>query len=96
MKDEAYYLGRPWAQYARVVFQRSSLSSVINPGGWRIWNTGDERTGNVLFGEFGNTGAGAVGTRADFATELASAVKMEMVLGDGYAGAAWFDGGYFS
>lgn len=27
-------LYRPWREYARVVFQRSSLSDIINPAGW--------------------------------------------------------------
>ncbi|KAK0629036.1 family 8 carbohydrate esterase [Bombardia bombarda] len=47
----AYYLGRPWAAYARVVVQKTSMTSVINSAGWRIWNTGDERTSNVVFGD---------------------------------------------
>ncbi|KAK1759613.1 pectinesterase [Echria macrotheca] len=90
----AYYLGRPWAAYARVVFQRTDMSSVINPAGWRIWNSGDERTGNVMFAEYGNTGPGAQGTRASFATKLSAPVTMDAVLGSGYANAVWFDASY--
>lgn len=96
VSDGVYYLGRPWAEYARVVFQKSSLSAVINSAGWRIWNTGDERTGHVLFGEYGNTGTGASGTRASFATKLGSAVGISTVLGSGYAGAAYYDASYMS
>lgn len=33
----SYYLGRPWGEYAQVVFQRTYLSDVINGAGWRIW-----------------------------------------------------------
>ena len=33
----AYYLGRPWGEYAQVVFQKTYLSDVINSAGWRIW-----------------------------------------------------------
>ena len=33
----AYYLGRPWGQYARVVFQKTSMSAVINSAGWSVW-----------------------------------------------------------
>ena len=93
--DGAYYLGRPWREHARVVFQNSELSAVINPEGWRIWNDGDERTDGVLFGEFGNTGPGAVtGARAEFATALDAAVAIEEVLGADYASAAYFDAAY--
>ncbi|KAF2242430.1 carbohydrate esterase family 8 protein [Trematosphaeria pertusa] len=90
----AYYLGRPWRNYARVVFQQTSLSSVINSAGWHIWNTGDERTDQVTFAEYANTGTGASGTRASFATKLSSAVSISTVLGSGYA--SWVDTSYLS
>ncbi|KAK4166391.1 putative pectinesterase [Cladorrhinum sp. PSN259] len=90
----AYYLGRPWREYARVVFQNSNLSSVINSAGWRIWNSGDERTSNVYFGEYANSGAGASGTRASFATKMSKAVAIDAVLGSGYASAAFYDASY--
>ncbi|ETL81312.1 hypothetical protein L917_18330, partial [Phytophthora nicotianae] len=45
------FLGRPWRPYARVVFQNSDLSDVVNPAGWQKWN-GDNNTGNVYFKEF--------------------------------------------
>ena len=90
----AYYLGRPWREYARVVFQNTQMSSVINPAGWKIWNTGDERTSNVYFGEYGNTGAGASGTRASFATKMSKPVTIDAVLGSGYASAAFYDAAY--
>ncbi|KAF7560149.1 hypothetical protein G7046_g3995 [Stylonectria norvegica] len=92
----AYYLGRPWREYARVVFQYTSMSSVINSAGWHIWNSGDERTSNVLFGEYQNTGAGASGTRASFATKLSSAVSISTILGSGYSSAKYFDATYFA
>ncbi|KAK5651441.1 hypothetical protein OQA88_12448 [Cercophora sp. LCS_1] len=90
----AYYLGRPWAAFARVVFQRSNLEAVINSAGWRIWNTGDERTSNVLFGEYGNTGTGSQGTRASFSKKLGALVTMAEVLGSDYSTAWWFDRNY--
>ncbi|KFA63859.1 hypothetical protein S40285_04479 [Stachybotrys chlorohalonatus IBT 40285] len=90
-----YYLGRPWRAYARVVFQNTDMTDVINPAGWRIWNTGDPRTDFVLYGEYENTGAGAEGDRADFATQLSAPVEMDEVLGSGYENEAWFDAQYF-
>ncbi|KAK2052433.1 pectinesterase [Colletotrichum caudatum] len=90
----AYFLGRPWAQFAQVVFQRTSMSDAINSAGWTTWNTGDERTGNVLFGEYQNTGAGSQGTRAAFAKQLGSAVPISDILGSGYAGAGYYDAAY--
>jgi pectinesterase len=77
----AYYLGRPWRAYARVVIQNTKISHVINAAGWTIWNKGDERTSNVYFAEFGNTGSGAGAKRVGFAKKLNQAVSMETVLG---------------
>ncbi|KAF7555204.1 hypothetical protein G7Z17_g2391 [Cylindrodendrum hubeiense] len=92
----AYYLGRPWREYAQVVFQLTTMSSVINSAGWAVWNSADTRTDNVLFGEYDNTGAGASGTRASFATALSSAVSIADVLGSSYASASYFDSDYYS
>ncbi|KAK2752342.1 hypothetical protein FQN55_007382 [Onygenales sp. PD_40] len=94
VSDGAYYLGRPWREYARVVFQGTSLSSVINSAGWIIWNSGDERTSNVLFGEYGNSGDGSGGSRANFATALSAAIGIEEILGGDYAD--WVDTSYLA
>lgn len=59
----AVYLGRPWRDRARVVFQNTSLSAVINAAGWSVWSTSDVNTEYVYFKEFKNTGTGASGTR---------------------------------
>ncbi|RKL17275.1 hypothetical protein BFJ68_g4779 [Fusarium oxysporum] len=90
----AYYLGRPWRQYARVVFQKTNMTSVINSKGWSIWNTGEENTAHVLFGEYGNTGAGSQGQRASFATKLSSAVSISTVLSGNYASKGFYDASY--
>ncbi|KAH7116345.1 family 8 carbohydrate esterase [Dactylonectria macrodidyma] len=92
----AYYLGRPWREYAKVVFQNTSMSSVINSAGWSIWDSADKRTGHVLFGEFKNRGDGASGTRASFATTLSSAISIKDILGSSYASASYFDSHYYS
>ncbi|SMQ46421.1 unnamed protein product [Zymoseptoria tritici ST99CH_3D7] len=92
----AYFLGRPWGAYARVAVQLCTMSNVINAAGWAVWNKGDERTGKVEFGEYGNEGAGASGTRAKFAKKLDAPVKKESVLGSGYASASWVDKAYLS
>jgi pectinesterase len=88
------YLGRPWGEYARVCVQNTVLSSLINAAGWHVWNTGDERTGHVTFQEYGNTGAGASGTRASFSKKLSSALTISSILGSDYA--SWVDASYLS
>ena len=92
--DGTYFLGRPWRNFARVVFQRTEMSRVVNPAGWAIWNVGDERTDRVFYGEFGNMGPGAKGERAEFVVELEEAVAVETVLGEGWAGDRYVDARY--
>jgi hypothetical protein len=56
------YLGRPWREYAKVVFIDSALGEHIAPEGWVDWLT---ETGPlfphdyVYFGEFNSSGPGA-------------------------------------
>ncbi|MCJ1329519.1 hypothetical protein MMC10_006199 [Thelotrema lepadinum] len=94
------YLGRPWGVFARVVFQYTDLSGVINPAGWSVWNPPpQERISNVTFAEYGNTGAGSVvseGPRANFSEQLGGPVSREEVLGEGYEGEWWVDMSYLS
>ncbi|KAJ0118698.1 Pectinesterase [Diaporthe amygdali] len=86
------YLGRPWGAYARVAFQRCSLSNIINSAGWEVWSTSDTRTQDVSFEEYSNTGDGAKGTRASFSTKLSSAITIATILGSDYA--EWVDSAY--
>ncbi|KAL6711057.1 hypothetical protein ACN47E_006932 [Coniothyrium glycines] len=90
----AYYLGRPWGNYSRVVFQNTSLSKVVNAAGWKVWNTGDERTDHVEYGEYANSGDGASGTRASFSKKLSAAVSITTILGSDYKN--WVDTAYLS
>lgn len=90
----AYYLGRPWSAYARVVFQETSMSDVINSAGWTQWSTASPNTATAYFGEYDNTGAGASGTRASFATKLNAPVSIETILGSEYESAGYYDASY--
>ncbi|KAM5344463.1 hypothetical protein ACJ41O_012999 [Fusarium nematophilum] len=90
VEDGATFLGRPWREYARVVFQNSELGAVVNSAGWSAW--GDNPTGNVYYGEFGNTGAGASGDRVSFSQQLSS----EVAIGDILGSTSWIDSAYVS
>jgi pectinesterase len=76
------YLGRPWRDYARVTFQNSQLSSIINSAGWSVWQAKQPQTDHVVWREFGNSGAGAKGTRK-FGKQASAAVSMSSVIGSG-------------
>ncbi|KAK0199969.1 pectin lyase fold/virulence factor [Desarmillaria ectypa] len=82
------YLGRPWRDYARVVFQNSVLGSNVPSEGWSIWNVGIDE---VTFAEYGNTGDGAdTSRRANFSEVLDSAVHISTVLGS----TSWIDSSF--
>ncbi|KAG6538759.1 pectinesterase-like [Zingiber officinale] len=53
------YLGRPWKMYSRTVVLESEISDVIEAEGWHEWN-GSFALDTLYFGEFRNTGPGAV------------------------------------
>lgn len=70
------------------------MSAVINSAGWSEWSSTEPNTEDVYFGEYGNTGAGAEGTRASFATELTAAVSISTILGSSYTSAGYYDASY--
>ena len=52
------YLGRPWRDYAKVVFINCQLGNHILPEGWSDWE-GAERYKTAFFAEYGNRGSGS-------------------------------------
>ncbi|KAI0074491.1 pectin lyase-like protein [Panus rudis PR-1116 ss-1] len=71
------YLGRPWRDWARVVFQNTFLNSNVPAAGWSVWH---DETDHVTFAEYKNTGPGASGTRASFSTKLSAPISISTVL----------------
>lgn len=53
------YLGRPWRDYARVVYLHCQMGRHILPEGWATWS-GTDRDKTVFYAEYENTGDGAV------------------------------------
>jgi len=54
------YLGRPWRDYAEVIFLNSVLDAKVNPTGWSEWHAGEtERLKTATYAEFQSTGPGA-------------------------------------
>ncbi|KAI0314508.1 pectinesterase [Amylostereum chailletii] len=89
-----FFLGRPWGDFARVIFKGTTVTATINPALWSIWNKGDPRTDDVVYGDFGTTGAGATSlARAGFSTELsasqAATYTISSALGSSYT--SWVD-----
>ncbi|KAI1373849.1 pectin lyase fold/virulence factor [Hypoxylon crocopeplum] len=86
------YLGRPWSQYAVVVYMNSYLDQHIASAGWSIWQTSDTRTTNVLLGEYNNTGPGNwTSSRASFASQLTESQAAAYSLGTFIGSTDWLD-----
>lgn len=83
------YLGRPWREGARVTFQNSYMSDVVNPNGWLAWKEEDPRTEHALFEERGNSGPGARQELRNFTTPLYFPRLPETILGVDYL--EWID-----
>ena len=79
------YLGRPWRDYARTIFIRTEMSSVVRAEGWHNWSKpAAEQT--TFYAEYGSTGPGASpATRVKWAhtltAEQAAALTPAAVLG---------------
>ncbi|MFD2942475.1 pectinesterase family protein [Flavobacterium notoginsengisoli] len=56
------YLGRPWREYANVIFSSCFMDSHINPEGWHNWGK-PESEKTAYYAEFKNYGPGALTTK---------------------------------
>jgi len=74
---EEVYLGRPWREFARVVFQNSQLSDIVNPKGWTTLADPAE----PVYMEFDNIGDGADTSARVNETPLSAAITKTQVLG---------------
>ncbi|KAF5377943.1 hypothetical protein D9615_006751 [Tricholomella constricta] len=95
--DGKVYFGRPWGAYAKVIFKNTVVTAPFNKALWSVWNSGDERTSNVLFAEYNSSGSGVSGaSRPGFATVLtasqAAAYSISSAVGSDYA--SWVDASY--
>ncbi|KAK1996813.1 pectinesterase [Colletotrichum falcatum] len=86
-------LGRPWRPFSRVVFQNSALGDVVKPAGWATWNNSSD-TQNVYYREYGNTGPGSEGVRANFSSRLDAPIEPAAILGEGFEREWWVDMSY--
>jgi pectin methylesterase-like acyl-CoA thioesterase len=54
------YLGRPWRDYATVIFMNTEMGAHIQPEGWSAWKgSPTDRLKTATYAEFNSTGPGA-------------------------------------
>ncbi|KII86698.1 carbohydrate esterase family 8 protein [Plicaturopsis crispa FD-325 SS-3] len=93
------YFGRPWADYAKVIFKNTDVTVGLESALWSEWSSSDPRTDHILFADYGTTGSGASNLdRASFATLLteseAAAYDISSAVGSDYAD--WVDTSYLA
>jgi pectinesterase len=71
---QSIYFGRPWRDYARVIFLNTTLDAAIHPEGWRKWTPGKtNRLPLAYYAEFKTRGKNAdLSTREPNAKRLTS------------------------
>ncbi|KAH8902734.1 putative pectin methylesterase [Coniochaeta sp. PMI_546] len=81
------YLGRPWRVLARVIYQYSTLTNVVNAKGWAPMADG----ATPIFEEYSNTGDGASTASRVYLTQATAAVTKSQLWPNGYG---WIDSSY--
>ncbi|MQM23486.1 hypothetical protein Taro_056550 [Colocasia esculenta] len=89
------YLGRPWKQYSRTVFMKSTLDNLVDPAGWLEWS-GNFALSTLYYGEHMNTGAGA-GTSGrvkwpGFRVITSVSEASKFTVGNFLSGSSWIPG----
>nr|GMC77398.1 pectinesterase/pectinesterase inhibitor U1 [Ipomoea batatas] len=89
------FLGRPWKEYSRTVVMQSSITDVIDPAGWHIWD-GNFALNTLVYREYKNTGAGAGTSRRvnwkGFKVITSSSEAASYTPGAFIAGGNWLSG----
>jgi pectinesterase len=67
------YFGRPWRDYAAVVFMNTDIAADLNPLGWREWHPGEtQRLRTAYYAEYRSSGKSVDSSgREPFAHQLA-------------------------
>jgi pectin methylesterase-like acyl-CoA thioesterase len=85
-------LGRPWNNYARVLYVDSYLDSMVGSAGWVQWSKSSPQTDGVVFAEYHNYGPGSsTCKRAAFSTQLTDAQVVQYQLANFFPTTSWID-----
>ncbi|PIA50735.1 hypothetical protein AQUCO_01200160v1 [Aquilegia coerulea] len=85
------YLGRPWKEFARTMVMESTITDVISPEGWTIWNATHPHSDLSEIREYGNTGVGGSTSRRVKWKGLQ--IVTDRKVAEQYTAGPFFDGG---
>ncbi|CAK5266527.1 unnamed protein product [Mycena citricolor] len=92
------FFGRPWGNYAKVIFKNTVVNAGLQTALWSVWNPTAPNTDHILFADFNTTGSGAAHlSRANFSTALSAsqAAQYDIASTVGKDYATWVDLAYF-
>ncbi|KAI5206522.1 pectin lyase-like protein [Aureobasidium subglaciale] len=85
-------LGRPWNNFARVLYAGCYLDGSVGSAGWTQWSKSSPQTDGVTFAEYHNFGPGSsTCTRASFSQQLSDADAAQFQLASFFPTTSWID-----
>ncbi|KAG9677434.1 carbohydrate esterase family 8 protein, partial [Aureobasidium melanogenum] len=85
-------LGRPWNNFARVLYAGCYLDGSIGSAGWTQWSKSSPQTDGVTFAEYHNFGPGSnTCNRASFSEQLSDADVAQFQLANFFPTTSWID-----
>jgi pectin methylesterase-like acyl-CoA thioesterase len=85
-------LGRPWNNFARVLYAGCYLDGSIGSAGWTQWSKSSPQTDGVTFAEYHNFGPGSnICNRASFSQQLSDANATQFQLANFFPTTSWID-----
>ncbi|KAH0361823.1 carbohydrate esterase family 8 protein, partial [Aureobasidium melanogenum] len=85
-------LGRPWNNFARVLYAGCYLDASVGSAGWTQWSKSSPQTDGVTFAEYHNFGPGSnTCNRASFSEQLSDADVAQFQLANFFPTTSWID-----
>ncbi|KAI4740676.1 pectin lyase-like protein [Aureobasidium sp. EXF-12298] len=85
-------LGRPWNNFARVLYAGCYLDGSVGSAGWTQWSKSSPQTDGVTFAEYHNYGPGSnTCNRASFSQQLSDAAAAQFQLANFFPTTSWID-----
>ncbi|CAD0110735.1 unnamed protein product [Aureobasidium uvarum] len=85
-------LGRPWNNFARVLYAGCYLDGSVGSAGWTQWSKSSPQTDGVTFAEYHNFGPGSnTCNRASFSQQLSDADAAQFQLANFFPTTSWID-----
>ncbi|KAH0286515.1 carbohydrate esterase family 8 protein, partial [Aureobasidium sp. EXF-3399] len=85
-------LGRPWNNFARVLYAGCYLDDSVGSAGWTQWSKSSPQTDGVTFAEYHNYGPGSnTCNRASFSQQLSDAAAAQFQLASFFPTTSWID-----